>query len=167
MLGQVVAADSGEEASPSRGGGGLCLRQPAAEEWGVPLVPERRGHMHLLRPGGDAYLLEHDGKAPLLGQHAGDEVLHIGTGRRPPASSECVPEGPVRCDEAVALVQERSQGAWPAASSWSQLSCIGIAAGSAAAARSPGCSGSMGCGEPAPRGAHSGASEASPAGTEP
>ena len=32
-----------------------------------PLVPERRGHVHLLRPGGDPCFLEHDGKAPLRG----------------------------------------------------------------------------------------------------
>ena len=49
-------------------------------------------------------LLEHDGKAPLLEQHAGGEVLFIGTGRRPPASSEGVPERPVRWDEAVAQI---------------------------------------------------------------
>ena len=60
--------------------------------------------MHLLRPAGDPCLLEHDGKAPLLGQHAGDEVLLTGTGRRPPASLECVPEGSVQWDEAVAQV---------------------------------------------------------------
>ena len=70
----------------------------------MPLVPKRRGHVHLLRLGGNPCLLEHDCKAPLLGQHAGDEVLLIGTGRRPPASSECVPEKPVRPDEAVAQV---------------------------------------------------------------
>ena len=93
-----------EEASPSPDRGGPRLRQQLAEEGGVPLVPKRRGHVHLLRPGGDPCLLEHDGKAPLLGQHAGDEVLLIGTGRCPPASSECVPEGPVRQDEPVAQV---------------------------------------------------------------
>ena len=63
----VLAADRGEEAPPSRGGGGSRLYQPAAEEGGVPLVPERRGHVHLLRPGGDPCFLKHDGKAPLLG----------------------------------------------------------------------------------------------------
>ena len=63
----VLAADRGEEAPPSRGGGGSCLRGPAAEEGGAPVVPERRSHVHLLRPGGDPCFLEHDGKAPLLG----------------------------------------------------------------------------------------------------
>ena len=72
VLRHVLAADRGEEAPPSRGGGGSRLRQPAAEEGGVPLVLERRGHVHLLRPGGDPCFLEHYGKAPLLGQHAGD-----------------------------------------------------------------------------------------------
>ena len=67
VLCNVLAADRGEEASPCRGGGGSCLRQPAADEGGVPLVPERRGHVHLLRPGGDPCFLEHDGKAPLPG----------------------------------------------------------------------------------------------------
>ena len=64
MLGHVLVADGGDEASPSRGGGIPRLRQPAAEEPGVPLVPERRGHVHLLRPGADPCHLEHDGKAP-------------------------------------------------------------------------------------------------------
>ena len=50
-----------------RCGSGSRLRQPAAEEGGLPLIPERRGHVHLLRPGGDSCFLEHDGKAPLLG----------------------------------------------------------------------------------------------------
>ena len=104
VLGHVLAADGGEEASRSRSGGGPRLRQPAAEEGGVPLVRNRRGHVHLLRPGGDPCLLKHDGKAPLLGKHTGDELLLIGTGRRPPASSECVPEGQITRDEAVAQV---------------------------------------------------------------
>ena len=95
VLGHVLAADCSEEACPSRGGGGPRLRQPAAEEGGVPLVPLRRGQVHLRRPGGGPCLLEHDGKAPLLGQHAGDEVPLIGTRRLPLALSECVPEGPV------------------------------------------------------------------------
>ena len=67
VLRHVLAADRGEEAPSSRGGSGSRLCQPAAEEGGVPLVPERRGHVHLLRPGGDPCFLEHDGKAPLLG----------------------------------------------------------------------------------------------------
>ena len=67
LLRHVLALDRGEEAPPSGGGGGSRLCQPAAEEGGVPLVPERRGHVHLLRPGGDPCFLEHDGKAPLLG----------------------------------------------------------------------------------------------------
>ena len=67
--------------------------------------------MHLLRPGGDPCFLEHDGKAPLLGRHAGDEVLLVGAGRRPPAPPECVPEGPVWRHEAVAQVpREEPQG---------------------------------------------------------
>ena len=66
--------------------------------------PERRGHVHLLRPGGDPCFLKHDGKAPLLGWHAGDEVLLVGTGRRPPAPPERVAEGPVWRYEAVAQV---------------------------------------------------------------
>ena len=89
---------------PSGGGSGSRLRQPAAEEGGVPLVPERRGHVHLLRLGGDPCFLEHDGKAPLLGYHAGDEVLLVGTGRRPPAPPKRVLEGPVWWYEAVAQV---------------------------------------------------------------
>ena len=60
--------------------------------------------MHLLRPGGDPCFLEYYGKVPLLGQHAGDEVLLVGTGRQPPAPSEFVLEGPVPQDEAVAQV---------------------------------------------------------------
>ena len=67
VLCHVLAADRYVEASPSRGGGGSCLRLPAAEEGGVPLVPERRGHVHFLRPGGDPCFLEHDGNAPLPG----------------------------------------------------------------------------------------------------
>ena len=63
--------------------------------------------------------------------------------------------------------QERSQRASPAASSSSQLSRAGIAAGSAGEARSPGCAGTMGCREPAPRGAHKGARGASLAGMDP
>ena len=67
--------------------------------------------MHLLRPGGDPRFLKHDRKAPLLGQHAGDEVLLVGAGRRPPAPPECVPEGPVWRHEAVAQVpREEPQG---------------------------------------------------------
>ena len=57
--------------------------------------------------------------------------------------------------------QESSHRASPAASSWSLLSRIGIAAGSAGASRSPGCAKAMGFGEPAPSGAHRGASGAS------
>ena len=41
MLGHVLAAEGGEEASPSRGGGCPRLRQPAAEGRGVRFVPER------------------------------------------------------------------------------------------------------------------------------
>ena len=62
---------------------------------------------------------------------------------------------------------ERSHRASSAVSSWSQPSRIGIAAGSAGAARSPGCAGAMGCGEPVPSGAHRGARGASPAGMDP
>ena len=62
---------------------------------------------------------------------------------------------------------ERSHRASSAVSSWSQPSRIGIAAGSAGAARAPGCAGAMGCGEPVPSGAHRGAREASPAGMDP
>ena len=54
-------------------------------------------------------------------------------------------------------LQDRSRRASPAAFPWSQLFLTGIAAGSAGAARSPECAGAMGCGEPAPRGAHKGA----------
>ena len=76
-----------------------------------PLSLKRRGHVHDLRPGGDPRFLEHDGKAPLLGQHAGDEVLLVGAGRRPPAPPECVPEGPVWRHEAVTQVsREEPQG---------------------------------------------------------
>ena len=53
--------------------------------------------------------------------------------------------------------QVRSQRTSPAASSWSQLSLSGIAAGFVAAARSPGSAGTMWCGEPAPVGAKRGA----------
>ena len=63
--------------------------------------------------------------------------------------------------------QERRQRGPTAASSWSQLSRISIAARCGVAARSPGCAGAMGCGEPAPRGAHRGARGASPAGMDP
>ena len=86
----------------------LRLRQSAAEEAGEPFVPESHGHLHLLRPGGDPCLLEHYGTTPLLGQHAGDEVILVGTDRRPLGPSECVPEGQVRRDEAVA--QDPAQG---------------------------------------------------------
>ena len=67
VLRRVLAAERGEEASPSPGGGGPRLCQQAAEEGGVPLVPECRGHVHLLRLDGDPYFLEHDAKAPLPG----------------------------------------------------------------------------------------------------
>ena len=60
--------------------------------------------MHFLRPDDDPCLLEHDGKAPLLGQHAGDEVLLIDAGHQTAASSDCVPVKPVRGNEAVAQV---------------------------------------------------------------
>ena len=60
--------------------------------------------------------------------------------------------------------QERSQRTSPAATSGSQLSLTGIAAGSAGAARSPRVPGAMGCGEPAPRVAHR---RASPRGPDP
>ena len=104
VLRHVLAADRGEEAPPSRGGSGSRLRQPVAEGGGVPLVPERRGHVHPCS-------LEHDGKAPLLGQHAGYEVLLVGTGRRLPAQPERVPEGPVWWYEAVAQIpREEPQG---------------------------------------------------------
>ena len=63
--------------------------------------------------------------------------------------------------------QERSQRASPAASSWSQLSPAGIAAGSARAARSPGCAGAMVWWQPAPMGAHRGARAARLAGLDP
>ena len=160
VLGHILVADGGDVASLSRAGGGPRLRQPAAEEGGIPLLPKPHGHVHLVAPGCDPCLLEHDGKAPLLGQHAGDEVLLIGTGPRPPASSECVPEGPVRWDEAVAQVPGEEPESVANASSWSQLSRAGIAAWSAGGVRSPGCAGALGCGEPAPRGAHTGASPA-------
>ena len=62
---------------------------------------------------------------------------------------------------------ERSHRASFAVSSWSQPSRIGIAAGSARAARAAGCAGAMGCGEPVPSRAHRGASRASPAGMDP
>ena len=62
---------------------------------------------------------------------------------------------------------ERNHRASSAVSSWSQPSRIGIAAGSAGAARAPGCAGAMGCGEPVPSGAHRGARGASPAGMDP
>ena len=62
---------------------------------------------------------------------------------------------------------ERSHRASSAVSSWGQLSRIGIAAGSAGAARFPGCAGAIGCGEPVPSGAHRGARGASPAGMDP
>ena len=62
---------------------------------------------------------------------------------------------------------ERTHRGSPAVSSWSQPSRIGIAAGSARAARAPGCAGAMGCGEPVPSGAHGGARGASPAGMDP
>ena len=62
---------------------------------------------------------------------------------------------------------ERSHRALSAVSSWSQPSRIGIAAGSAGAARAPGCAGAMGCGEPLPSGAHRGARGAGPAGMDP
>ena len=65
--------------------------------------------MYVMCPGGDPCLLEHDGKAPVLGQHAGDKVLLISAGRRPPASSEGIPEEPVRGDEAVAQVPGEEQ----------------------------------------------------------
>ena len=64
-------------------------------------------------------------------------------------------------------VHERSHRASSAVSSWSQPSRIVIAAGSAGAARAPGCAGAMGCGEPALSGAHRGARGASPAGMDP
>ena len=51
-------------------------------------------------------------------------------------------------------LHERSHRASSAVSSRSQPSRIGIAAGSAGAARAPGCTGAMGCGEPVPSGAH-------------
>ena len=62
---------------------------------------------------------------------------------------------------------DRSHGASSAASSWSQLSCTGIGAGSAGAARSPWCAGAMGSGEPVPSGAHRGDRGASSAGMDP
>ena len=60
----------------------------------------------------------------------------------------------------------RSHRASSAVSSWSQPSRVGIAAGSAGAARAPGCAGAMGCGDPVPSGAHRGATRASPAGKD-
>ena len=83
-------------AAPFPGTRGPRFRQSAAEEGGVRPVLKRRGHVHLLRPAGDPCFLEHGGKAPLLAQHAGDELLLIGTGRRPSASSDCVPDELVR-----------------------------------------------------------------------
>ena len=158
VLGHVLAADGGDEASPSRGGGRPRFRRSAAEEGGVPFVPKRRGHVHLLCPGGDPCLLEHDGKAPLLGQHAGDEVLLISTGHGRPASSECVPEGPVSWDQAVAQVPgEEPEGV---------ARCVFLESAVPHQHRrgvhwgSQGCAGAMGCGEPAPRGVHKGASPA-------
>ena len=62
---------------------------------------------------------------------------------------------------------KRSHRASSAVSSWSQPSRISIAAGSASAARAPGCAGAIGCGEPVPSGAHRGARGASPAGMDP
>ena len=62
---------------------------------------------------------------------------------------------------------ERSHRASSAVYSWSQPSRVGIAAGSAGAARAPGWAGAMGCGEPVHSGAHRGARGASPAGMDP
>ena len=61
---------------------------------------------------------------------------------------------------------ERSHRALSAVCSWSQLSRIGITAGSAGAARASRCAGAVGC-EPVPSGAHRGARGASPAGMDP
>ena len=96
-------------------------------------------------------------QGPLLEQHAGDEVLLIGTGRRPPASSECVPERPVRWDEAVAQVpgEEPGDGARRVLleSAVPRRHRRGVRWGSQVPA-------AMNCGDPAPRGAHRGASPA-------
>ena len=144
VLRHVLAADRGEEASPSRGGGGSCLRQLAAEEGGLPLVPERRGHVHVLRPGGDPCFLENDGKAPLRGSmpvmSRSLSVQAAGPRRRRSVSRRDRSGGtrPLR------RFRERSHRVSSAVSSWSQLSSIGIAAGSAGAARSPGCAGEAG-----------------------
>ena len=59
--------------------------------------------------GGNPYVLEHYGKAPLPGVHACDEVLLVGAGCRPPAPSEVVSEGSVRRAEAVAQVPGKEQ----------------------------------------------------------
>ena len=61
---------------------------------------------------------------------------------------------------------ERSHRASSVVSSWSQLSRMGIAAGSAGAARASRCAGAMGC-KPVPSGAHRGARGASSAGMDP
>ena len=126
VLRHVLAADRGEEAPPSRGGGGPRLRQPAPEVGGVPLVPERRGHVHLLRPGGDPRFLEHDGKAPSWGSmpvmRCSLSVQAAGPLRRRSVSRRDRSGGtrPLR------RFHERSHRASPVVSSWSQLSRAGI-----------------------------------------
>ena len=154
MLGHVLAADSGVEATRPRAGDGF--HQPAAEEGDVPLVPECCGYV------------------VLCAQVAISDSRRI---TAKPCSRGSIPvtkcslsvqaTGP-RCRWRVSL-RERSCGTRPlcrieessprtssAASSWIQLSCTGGGeAGYAGAARSWAVAGARESGEPASKGAHS------------
>ena len=148
-------------------GYGPVVVQPAAEEGGVPLVTERRGHVHLLRLCGDPCFQEHDGKAPSWGSMPVMRCslsVQAASSRRRRRESRRDRSGGTR---PLRRFHERSHRASFAVSSWSQPSRIGIAAGSAGAARAPRCSGAMGCGELVPSGAHRGARGASLPGMDP
>ena len=79
-------------------------------------------------------------------------MLLIGAGRRPPARLSVSRRNRSGGTRPLRRFQVRSQRASPAASSWSQLSLPGIAAGSAGAARSPGVLAPWGVGSPPPGG---------------
>ena len=167
MLGHVLAADGGEEASPSR----------------VEVAPVFASR--LLK--NEVYPLSWTAAATCISCARVAIPVSWSMMAKPPSrvsmlvmgcSLSLQAAGPWRCrtvsrkdrsggTRPLRRFQERSQRASYAASSWSQLSQIGIAAVSAGGASSPGCAGAMGCGEPAAIGAHRKARGASPAGMDP
>ena len=167
VLRHVLAADRDEETPPSRGGNGSRLRQPAAEEGGVPLFPEAAATCiscdRVAIPVSWSMMTKPPSWVSMPVMRCSLSVQAAGR-RRHRSVSRRDRSGGTRPS---CRFHEWSHRASSAVFSWSEPSRISTAAGSAGAARAPGCARAFGCGEPAPSGAHRGARGASPAGMDP